>query len=111
MRQAFRRVFATRDRDEWVVELGPLDTCVSPVNTIAEVVDDRQLGARDVFVAVNHPEHGRFRQVGPIVPGAARLREAVPVPGPGATDVGAVLAEVGITGEALEALRREGIVG
>ncbi len=37
IRAAFRAAFAERDRDDWVAELAPLDTCVAPVLAVAEV--------------------------------------------------------------------------
>jgi alpha-methylacyl-CoA racemase len=49
IRAAFREVFATRERDAWVAELAPKDTCVAPVYSIPELVDDRHFRARQVF--------------------------------------------------------------
>ena len=46
IRDAMAEVFATKPRDEWVAVLGPADTCVSPVNTVAEAVGDEQYVAR-----------------------------------------------------------------
>src|SRR5438067_7842519 len=34
--------FRSRPRDEWVAELGPADTCVSPVLSVPQLVDDKQ---------------------------------------------------------------------
>ena len=42
-------VFATRTRDEWVAELGPADTCVTEVNSVAEAVADDQYLARGAW--------------------------------------------------------------
>ena len=111
IRAAFRVAFVTRDRDEWIAQLAPLDTCVAPVNTIAEVVEDPALGARDVLVEVDHAEHGRFRQVGPILAGADRSTRVFPVGASDGSGAEAVLAEIGITGNELEVLRAEGVVG
>ena len=56
--------FRSRRRDEWVAVLAPADTCVAPVLTVPEVVDDPQFVARRAFATARHPEHGEFRQVG-----------------------------------------------
>jgi alpha-methylacyl-CoA racemase len=72
IRAAFREAFAKRDRDEWVRELAPANTCVAPVLSIAEVVEDEQLNAHGAFVEASHPEHGTFRQVGPVLAGGGR---------------------------------------
>ena len=63
------RAFATRSRDEWVAELGPADTCVAPVLSVPEVVEDPQFLARHAFVEATDPEHGTFRQVGWVLAG------------------------------------------
>jgi alpha-methylacyl-CoA racemase len=49
LRAALREAFATRDRDHWVADLAPMDTCVSPVLSIAEVTRDAHLQARGAF--------------------------------------------------------------
>ena len=46
IREALAAVFATRPRDHWVDLLGPADTCVAPVNTVAEAVADPHTEAR-----------------------------------------------------------------
>ena len=72
IRAALRETFATRDRDDWVADLAGKDTCVSPVLSIAEVARDANHVARGSIVDAEHPEHGRFRQVGPVLAGSAR---------------------------------------
>jgi alpha-methylacyl-CoA racemase len=62
-------VFRTRERDEWIAELGPADTCVAPVLSVPEVVADEQYAARHAFVEADDAEHGRFRQVGYVLAG------------------------------------------
>lgn len=75
MRADFRRAFATRDRDDWVRELAPADTCVAPVYSVPELVQDAHFAARGVFCEAAHPAHGRFRQVGPVFAGGERERK------------------------------------
>jgi crotonobetainyl-CoA:carnitine CoA-transferase CaiB-like acyl-CoA transferase len=65
-------VFRTRTRDEWVTELGPADTCVAPVLSVSEVVDDEQYNARGAFVDAEGSGHGTFRQVGYVFAGSQR---------------------------------------
>ena len=55
IRADFRAAFAARARDEWVAVLADADTCVAPVLTIAEVVDDPQFAARGAVVRATHP--------------------------------------------------------
>jgi alpha-methylacyl-CoA racemase len=72
IRSAFRDAFRAKTRDEWVAELAPADTCVAPVLSIAEVTRDAHLTARGAFVDASHPDHGSFRQVGPVLAGSKR---------------------------------------
>ena len=65
-------LFRTRSRDEWVAELGPTDTCVAPVLSVPEVVEDEQYSARRAFVEAADPEHGTFRQVGYVLAGSGQ---------------------------------------
>jgi alpha-methylacyl-CoA racemase len=70
IRADLERVFRTRTRDEWVAELGPADTCVAPVLSVPELIDDEQYVAREAFVDASHPEGGDFRQVGYVLAGS-----------------------------------------
>jgi alpha-methylacyl-CoA racemase len=80
IRLDLRATFRTRSRDAWVAELGPADTCVAPVLSIAEVATDPQVTARGLIVEAVHPTQGEFRQVGPAFAGQPRPREPVTVP-------------------------------
>ena len=107
MRAEFRRVFATRDRDEWVRELAPADTCVAPVYSVPELARDPHFAGRGVFCEARHPAYGRFRQVGPVFAGGdreAKDHQALPY---AHSDAEALLREAGLAPGEIEALRRE----
>jgi alpha-methylacyl-CoA racemase len=72
MRADFAAAFASKPRDEWVDRLAPANTCVAPVLSIAEVVEDAQFNARAGFVTAIHPTHGEFRQTGAVLAGQAQ---------------------------------------
>jgi alpha-methylacyl-CoA racemase len=65
----FAASFASKPRDEWVDRLAPANTCVAPVLSIAEVVEDPQFNARQRFVRAVHPSRGEFRQTGAVLAG------------------------------------------
>ena len=48
--EAMARKFASRDRDDWVRELGPVEACVEPVLDLAEALEQPQARARDAVV-------------------------------------------------------------
>jgi alpha-methylacyl-CoA racemase len=72
VREALRNAFAQKDRDAWVQELAPKDTCVAPVLSVAE--------AAEVFptLEVELDDHRRFRQLGSTIAGSVEpgFREA-----------------------------------
>jgi alpha-methylacyl-CoA racemase len=105
-------VFATRDRDEWVAQLADADTCVSPVNDVAEVVADPQFLARGGVVEAKHPTAGTFRQLGPVLAGTARPADGGPyeLADQATTDTDALLAAAGYSAADIAALRAEGAV-
>lgn len=110
IRAALRTAFARRDRDDWVAELGPKDTCVAPALSIAEVTADRHFGARGAFVDAVHREHGRFRQVGPVVAGAVAGEGPYAVATSSDTDTDEVLGAAGLTGADIDTMRERGVV-
>jgi alpha-methylacyl-CoA racemase len=110
IRAAMADVFATRTRDEWVAELGPADTCVTEVNTVAEAVLDGQYAHRGVVVDAEHVTEGPFRQSAPVWAGT------VPPDGPYAirdgalTDTQDLLAAAGLDAAAIEELTETGAI-
>jgi len=110
IRAAFAAAFRTRTRDEWVAELGPADTCVAPVQSIAEVAADPQFAHRGAVVDATHPTEGAFRQVGPVLAGQAHQGEAATVPDWARTDTEAVLTAAGYTAAEVAALLEEGVI-
>jgi alpha-methylacyl-CoA racemase len=105
VRAAVAAAFATRTRDEWVAELGPADTCVTEVNSVAEAVADTQYTARGVVADAVHVTEGPFRQSAPVWAGT------VPPDGPyeirdgAVTDTEDLLAAAG-----LDATRIQGLI-
>jgi alpha-methylacyl-CoA racemase len=110
IRADLRATFATRDRDAWIDELGPADTCVAPVLSVAELVDDPQFNSRGAFVDAVHPRHGSFRQVAPTLAGMARPSAPYAVHDPDLTDTDELLRAAGMSPEESVELRRMGVV-
>lgn len=110
IRTDFANVFATRTRDEWVAALAPADTCVSPVYTVAELVDDPHLAARGVIADASHETAGEFRQLGTLLAGTDTTRRSFAVRDTSHTDTDDLLAAAGLDPDAIAALRTEGVV-
>src|SRR5690606_14481282 len=110
IRADLRAAFATRDRDAWVAELAPADTCVAPVLGVAEVARDPHLAARGVWAEAEHPARGRVRQVGPALAGTAPVAAPVRARDPADTDTERLLRDAGLAPDAIATLRRDGIL-
>jgi alpha-methylacyl-CoA racemase len=111
VRRDLRAVFLTKDRDDWTDELSPRDTCVAPVLSVDEVVEDAQFAARHAFVEAKHDAHGTFRQVGPLFAGMTEapsgpytVRDAT------ATDTDELLRAAGVSAEECAELRVTGVI-
>lgn len=109
IRMSLARAFAARERDAWIRELAPLDTCVAPVLSVSEATEDEHLNARRAFVEVLHD--APFRQVGAVVPGAVRPDEPGRAVTFDATDTRELLLAAGMTQHEITALVGEGVVG
>ena len=97
-------------RDEAMQRLMEFDIAVGPVNTVAEILADPQIHAREMVAELTHPEYGPFRFLGiPIkmseTPGA--LRSAPPRFG---EHNRAVLLDLGLTESAVTALAAAKII-
>ena len=51
----------TRTYDEWVERFEACEVMYAPINTIEEVVQDPQVAAREMIVALDHPQAGKHR--------------------------------------------------
>jgi crotonobetainyl-CoA:carnitine CoA-transferase CaiB-like acyl-CoA transferase len=51
-------------RDEAMQRLMEFDIAVGPVNTVAEILADPQIHAREMVAELTHPEYGPFRFLG-----------------------------------------------
>jgi alpha-methylacyl-CoA racemase len=110
IRAAFRAAFARRDRDEWVAELAPRDTCVAPVYAIDELSQDSHFRDRKVFVEAKHAQRGAFEQVGPIMAGIDRSAATYAVPDPSTTDTTELLRQAGLSKNEIDDLYGQGVV-
>jgi alpha-methylacyl-CoA racemase len=110
LRRDFAAAFVMRDRDDWVAELAPADTCVAPVYAIEELVDDAQLAARGAFTEAIDTGGRRFRQLAPPLAGMPPHAEPVRVRDASTSDTEALLAEAGLDAKAIAALRASGVI-
>jgi alpha-methylacyl-CoA racemase len=111
IRAGFRRAFSERDRDDWVAELAPGNTCVAPVYSIPELVNDPHFESRGIFMQAECEEHGAFKQVGPVLAGGDRDQPTHHVRSQETTDTDELLRDAGLTEAEIAKLRADGVVG
>jgi crotonobetainyl-CoA:carnitine CoA-transferase CaiB-like acyl-CoA transferase len=104
-----QRVLESKTTAEWLVVMRGHVPC-APVHTIAEALHDEQVKAREMVIAVNHPQFGALREVGcPIKMSDVqpRYEPASPLGG----DTGELLRTLLEMSEAeITALRQQGVV-
>lgn len=102
-------IFLTRGRDEWLAELEARGIPAGPINTIAEVFDDPQVKYRGMQRSLKRGELDVPQVACPLRFDSEPAMSEVAPPRLG-QDSDAILAEMGLTAEDIERLRREGIV-
>ena len=110
IRAAIAEVLATKPRDEWVAVLGPADTCVAAVQTVAEAVTDEQYRARHTVVDAVHVDEGPFRQSAPIWAGTVAPDGPYEIRDGAVTDTRSLLEASGLEPSRIAALIDEGVI-
>jgi alpha-methylacyl-CoA racemase len=114
IRSDFSEAFASKGRDEWVALLAGADTCVTPVLSATELIEDEQYVARHAFVdATVQPANGapvRFRQVGPVLAGMEHPDGTVALGDPLRSDTDRLLGDAGLSAAHITELRARGVV-
>jgi crotonobetainyl-CoA:carnitine CoA-transferase CaiB-like acyl-CoA transferase len=105
MLRVMRETFLQKTRDEWLGELGPIDICFGPVNSISETMADPQVQAR-----------GMIQEVGglKLIASPIKLSETPAVPPAAPPSFGQhteeVLRQLGYSASAVASLRERGVV-
>jgi alpha-methylacyl-CoA racemase len=89
--------------------LADADTCVAPVLSVPEVVDDPHVEARGAVVEAQREGEPPFRQLGPLLAGTVR-QASYPLPDSEATATADLLAEAGLPPAEIEALVADGVI-
>jgi crotonobetainyl-CoA:carnitine CoA-transferase CaiB-like acyl-CoA transferase len=109
-RNEIESIIRTRSRDEWYELLVKADVCVGKVYDVEEVPADPQVQHRQMIVEIEHPTHGRVKQVGIAIkmsetPGS--IRRSAPVSGEHTDDV---LKDLGLEAGEIARLRDKGVI-
>lgn len=63
MKKEIQAVISTKTLKEWVKLFDGVDTCVAPILTVEEMVNDPQIKHREMIEEVYHPSHGVIKQI------------------------------------------------
>ena len=103
--------FKTKTCDEWKTRLTAAGLPWGPVQNAPEVTTDAQARANDMFMAMEHPEHGRME----VVSNPVRLSKTPLAPPQASAMLGqhtdAVLQAHGYSSDEIAELRQRGIIG
>ena len=70
-----RQTFLTKTRDEWMEDLGKLNICVAPANSLDEALSHPQVVSRQMVLEVEHASLGKIRQIGSALKSPDRLTD------------------------------------
>lgn len=109
VRAEVAKLFKSRTRDEWFEEFKTVDVCAGKVLDLNEVMQDPQVQAREMVLAVE--DHGKTRTLLGIVPKLSATPGSVRTP-PAAfgEHTEAVLKELGYSPAQIEELKHTGVI-
>ncbi len=110
IRAALAQRFATQTRDEWVEVLGAANTCVAPVNTVAEAVVDEQYVARSLVASAVSDTAGEFLQSAPTWAGTVAPDGPYQIRDGAVSDTMELLTQVGLAESEIAELEVSGAI-
>lgn len=106
-----RQVFQRRTVGEWVAAFREVGIACGPVNSIAQVAEDRQVAARQMIAEVPGPDSRTFKVVStPVKLSRTPGRVDRPAPALGEHTEQVLRQRLGLSSEQVQALREQGVV-
>lgn len=102
-----KETFLTKTRDEWIRELGRLNICIGPVNSIEEALEHPQALFRKMVVEDTRSFSSHIRQIGSALKFSDACRKPAPKLGEHTREI---LVGIGYGKEELEELEKSGII-
>ncbi len=111
MKSRFKKMFKQKTLAEWQEILEPANVFFSPVNTVADALEDEQLKSREMVAETEHPFAGPIRQIGSPVKLSENPvdLERLPAPRLGEHSM-EILGRLGLNGEDIRELYDKGVL-
>jgi crotonobetainyl-CoA:carnitine CoA-transferase CaiB-like acyl-CoA transferase len=103
-------IFKSKTVVQWLAAFEGVDTCIMPVKSLAEMIDDPQIGHRKLIGEIEHPVLGRLKQIAPSVKLSTTPGEMRTPPPQLGEHTREILMSLGYTVEILDELAREGVI-
>lgn len=97
-------------REEAIAEMSEAEIPVGPVNTIAEILEDPHIHAREMIRELTHPEYGPIKQLGLPIKMSDTPGEVSGAPPRFGEHNEEVLSSLGYSGDVIEECRRLGVL-
>jgi crotonobetainyl-CoA:carnitine CoA-transferase CaiB-like acyl-CoA transferase len=107
---SLKEIFRTRTANEWLTAFEGVDTCLTLIKDIAEMIDDPQIKHRGLFAEIENPAGNSFKQIAPVIKLSATPGEMQSPPPPLGAHTHQLLATLGYTDEQIDCLRRDEVV-
>jgi crotonobetainyl-CoA:carnitine CoA-transferase CaiB-like acyl-CoA transferase len=103
-------IFLTRTAAAWLGEFAEVDTCLTLVKDIAEMIDDPQIVARGLIGEIDHPTAGRLKQIAPTVKLSATPGQMRTPPPQLGEHTHAILTELGYSPALIAQWAQDGVI-
>ena len=103
-------IFKTRNADEWIMKFEDVDTCITLIKDLSEMIDDPQVRHRNLIQELEHPVEGKLKQIAPTVKLSAtpgRMKSPPPQLGEHTDEI---LKEHGYTDQSIKEMRSNGAI-
>ncbi|MBK9312851.1 MAG: CoA transferase [Acidobacteria bacterium] len=103
-------IFKTRNADEWMMKFEDVDTCITLIKDLSEMIDDPQVRYRNLIQELEHPVEGKLKQIAPTVKLSAtpgRMKSPPPQLGEHTDEI---LKEHGYTDQSIKEMRSSGAI-
>ncbi len=107
---ALKEIFRTRTAEEWLATFEGVDTCITLVKDIAEMIADPQIRERGLIAEIEYSPGERLKQIAPVIKLSATPGEMKTPPPELGQHTRELLANLGYSEEQIEALESNKVI-